>query len=70
MKRPTSPSLVDPPTLSTEAVRQQAVRFALRLTEGTLLAPANYERMLLEQFVRGDLTIDQVLARLEARGRE
>jgi hypothetical protein len=56
--------------LTTEQGRRRAVTVALTLTENTHLAPKHYERMLLEQFVRGELTIDQVVAKLEARGHE
>jgi hypothetical protein len=47
--------------------RQRLVSTALRLTENTALAPQDYERGLLDQFIAGDLTIDEVLARLDER---
>ena len=53
--------------LSTEHSRRRAVTLTLKLTENTPLAPKHYERMLLDQFIRGELTIDEVVARLESR---
>ncbi len=55
---------------ATEAGRRRVVDGALNLTRGTPLAPPPYERMLLDQFVRGNLTIDQVLAHLAAQQHE
>lgn len=59
---------VSPPltVLATEQSRQRLVTAALKLTESTTLAPGPYERELLARFVAGELTIDEVLARLEA----
>ena len=53
--------------LTTEDDRQRLVNFALGLTENTSQAPTPYERQLLDSFVRGHLTIDHVLACLEAQ---
>jgi hypothetical protein len=53
--------------LDTEQGRQRLVLLAINLTENTALAPQEQERGLLAQFVRGDLTIDQVLAHLDGR---
>lgn len=39
---------------------------ALNLTADTELAPGEQERHLLQEFMRGTLTIDAVLALLEA----
>jgi hypothetical protein len=52
--------------LATEQGRQRLVTAALKLTENTALAPKDYERTLLEQFVRGEMTIDEVIARLDS----
>ena len=41
---------------------------ALSLSEGTALAPQPYEQLLLEQFIRGELTLEQVVTQLEQRG--
>jgi hypothetical protein len=54
--------------LNTEQGRRQAVQFALALTRDTQLAPKPYEEQLLAQFVRGELSIDQVLSHLEEPG--
>ena len=54
-----------PAPFATEHNRQRAVTFALALTRDTRLAPAPYEQMLLERFVRGEMTIDQVLTCLD-----
>jgi hypothetical protein len=50
---------------ATEQNRLRAVNLALSLTRDTKLAPQPYEQMLLGQFVRGELTIDQVLTFLD-----
>jgi hypothetical protein len=52
--------------LNTEQGRRRAVRFALTITRDTPLAPRLHEQRLLDQFVRGELSIDEVLANLEA----
>ena len=54
-----------PAPFTTEHNRQRAVTFALALTRNTSLAPQPYEQMLLDQFVRGEMTIDQVLTCLD-----
>lgn len=56
--------------LDTEPGRQRLVTAALNLTQGTTLAPKAYKRMLLDHFVRGTLTLDEVLARLDAQEHE
>ena len=50
--------------LTTEQGRRQAVAFALRFAQGTVLAPALYERTLLDCFVRGELTLDELETKL------
>jgi len=52
--------------LNSEQSRRQVVKLALALTENTPLSPKDYERMLLEQFVRGEMTIEQVIDLLES----
>jgi hypothetical protein len=47
--------------------RQRLVTMALNLTAETRLAPSEQERHLLQEFTRGTLTIDEVLALLEAQ---
>ena len=54
--------------LGTETVRRRAVLMALSLSENTPLAPQIYERLLLEQFIQGELTLDEVITQLELRG--
>jgi hypothetical protein len=52
--------------LATPQGRQQLVAAALDFVAGTALLPGDYERVLLNQFVEGSLTIEQVLEHLEA----
>ena len=54
--------------LGTEHGRRRAVLLALSLSENTPLAPQTYERLLLEQFIQGELTLDEVITQLELRG--
>jgi len=54
-----------PPLLTTEAGRQRALLFALALTRDTPMAPDPKEQALLDQFVRGELALDEVLTLLE-----
>lgn len=49
-----------------EDYRRQLVQMALRLTEGTTMTASPYERQLLEQFVVGQLTIEEVVTLVEA----
>ena len=71
MKPSFSSSLHSPASLlDTEHGRQRLVTAALRIAEGTRLMPKQYERMLLDQFVRGNLTLDEVVARLEVQEHE
>ncbi|SMB81467.1 hypothetical protein SAMN00120144_4300 [Hymenobacter roseosalivarius DSM 11622] len=56
--------------LTTEHGRQRLVTAALRMAQGGHLMPKAYERMLLDQFVRGTLTLDEVIACLEAQEHE
>ena len=55
----------EPALLDSEANRQRLVANMLNLTQSTPLAPSSYEMMLLGQFVRGQLSIDRVVALLE-----
>ena len=52
--------------LATEEGRRRALDAALILTENTRWAPPAYERELMERFVRGELTLDEVEACLES----
>ncbi|MGI4736144.1 MAG: BLUF domain-containing protein [Janthinobacterium lividum] len=47
-----------------ESRRRRAVAMAVGLTANTPLAPKRYERQLLGRYQTGELTIDDVLARL------
>lgn len=51
--------------LTTQSGRQRLLRLALNLTEGTSAAPQAAERKLLEQFVQGELSIDQVIEQVD-----
>jgi hypothetical protein len=55
-----------PPTaaLASQQGRQRLVQAMLDFTNHTALEATPYERELLTLFVRGDLTIDQVVAKL------
>jgi hypothetical protein len=55
------------PQQVSERHRQQLVTMALNLTADTGLAPGAQERHLLNEFMRGTLTIDEVLTFLEAQ---
>lgn len=59
------PVASQPSLLETEQGRQRLVATALNLTENTAIAPTEHERMLLAQFVRGEMTIDDVIEYLE-----
>ena len=52
--------------LTTESGRRSMVSIILKITKGTRIEPKAYERMLLDQFVRGELTDDHVLILLNA----
>jgi hypothetical protein len=51
--------------LASELGRQRLVASVLSFTENTSLTPSTLERELLGRFVQGELTIDEVVARLE-----
>ena len=50
--------------LATQDGRRRALDAVLILTENTRRAPLAYERELVERFVWGELTLDEVEARL------
>jgi hypothetical protein len=54
--------------LATTAGRQRLLNAALNIARNTPLDPQDAERALLQQFVHGTLTLDEVLARLETSG--
>lgn len=45
--------------------RQRVVAFALSFTEATHLEPGPYELQLLEKFIQGEITLDQIETCLE-----
>jgi hypothetical protein len=47
--------------------QRQAISFALRYASPPFLPLEPYEGLLLEAFERGELTLDQVLAHVEAQ---
>ncbi|WP_375436239.1 antitoxin VbhA family protein [uncultured Hymenobacter sp.] len=51
--------------LENKEKRQYAVAWALRFAQNTSLDPSPYERALLNRFIEGSLTIDQVLEQLD-----
>ena len=51
-----------PPALTAELGRKRLVTLILNLTEGTLLELNSKERTLLEKYVRGEVTLDEMLA--------
>jgi hypothetical protein len=61
-------SLTRHPRLATVQSRHRLVEAALDFTQDTPLSPQHYERALLDLFVRGFLTIDQVIERLAIYG--
>ncbi|GAA4361400.1 hypothetical protein GCM10023185_28480 [Hymenobacter saemangeumensis] len=48
-----------------EEARRRAVQACLSLTKGPAIAASCYERRLLVQYIRGELTIDQVCRLLD-----
>lgn len=53
------------PSLQNVEERKRAVGWVLRFVENTTLDPSSYERDLLDCFVEGSLSLDEVLDRLE-----
>ena len=45
--------------------RERAVAWALTITQNTRLAPEPHEQQLLNQFVVGDLSLDEVITLLD-----
>lgn len=54
------------PLLTTPQDRRRVLAFAQPLTHGTRLTPTPAEQHLLDQFVREELSLDQLLATLES----
>jgi hypothetical protein len=53
--------------LSTETARRRAIAWATALAANTALEPQGYERALLECYAVGELSLTQVLQRLDRR---
>jgi hypothetical protein len=51
--------------MKTQEARAKLVTAALTLTNNTVIAPCSYELMLLEQYVQGVVSIEEVVALLE-----
>lgn len=51
--------------MKTQEARAKLVATALTMTENTTISPSAYELQLLEKYVRGVLTIDEVIVLLE-----
>lgn len=62
--------MITPSPLENPGWRQKAVAFALSLTQDTPLEPEAGERALLRQFETGELSLDELAARLEPIPRE
>ncbi|WP_046243459.1 hypothetical protein [Hymenobacter terrenus] len=56
----------EPSLLNTEQGRRRILDVILNITKGTALEPQLYEQVLLDQFVRGELTDEHVLILLRA----
>jgi hypothetical protein len=52
-------------SLATEQSRQRLVSAVISFTQGTSIFIEPYEKQLLDQFVRGRMTIDEVVYYLE-----
>lgn len=53
--------------LKTEVQRRRAIAWAIALTADTPLEPEQYESELLEQYAKGELTLNSVLEKLDNR---
>lgn len=51
--------------MNNEQERREMVAAALSWTKTTAITPSLYEKQLLQQYIRGVLTIDQVIELLE-----
>ena len=59
---------LQPSDLKQRDKRERAVAWALTLTRNTRLAPKQHEQQLLNQFVAGELSLDEVITLLEGGG--
>lgn len=51
--------------MNNEQERREMVAAALSWTKTTAITPSLYEKQLLQQYIRGVLTVDQVIELLE-----
>jgi hypothetical protein len=51
--------------MKNEQERREVVAAALSWTKTTAITPSDYEKHLLQQYIQGTLTIDQVIELLE-----
>jgi hypothetical protein len=51
--------------MKNEQERREVVAAALSWTKTTTITPSDYEKHLLQQYIQGALTIDQVIELLE-----
>ena len=58
--------IMRPTSLSSRLAHRLAVSLAFRYPSYYFLTPSPYHQVLLDAFVRGELTMDQVLVHLEA----
>jgi hypothetical protein len=56
-----------PPSCTTEATRQRFVTGLMKLTQNTTLALTLTEQELLACYVRGELSLEQVLTQLQEK---
>lgn len=56
--------------LDKRAGRERAVAWALAITLNTTLAPKQYEKQLLERFIAGQLSLDEVISCLQEQQEE
>ncbi|WP_133274405.1 hypothetical protein [Hymenobacter radiodurans] len=56
----------NPSSLGPREAHRLAFLLAFQLPSHPFLTPSPYQQLLLEAFVRGELTMDQVLVHLEA----
>ena len=54
--------------LSERDGRERAVAWALSITQNTPLGPKEHDQRLLQLFVGGELSLDEVITRLEGGG--
>ena len=55
------------PLFTTPEARRRVLAFAQTLTHGTRLVPTPTQQQLLDQFVRGKLSLEQLLTYLEEK---